>query len=121
MIWKTDLIMIPRPPRPFPRHRHLNPLPQHRLMLRNQTDIRQPLLHDHGHRLRALRRIDRLPHHLQRNTIPPLGLFQREIPLQLQVQRVELPDFGEFVFLGDLTGDVELAGLRVEVDASHPD
>jgi len=34
---------------------------------------------------------------------------------------VELADFRELVLLGDLARDVQLAGLRVEVDGPNPD
>ena len=115
------LIMISSPPLPLPRNRRLDPLPQHRLMLRNKANIRQTLLHHHGHRICRLLRIDRFPHHVERNTIPPLRLLERKVPLQFEVERVELPDFRKLVLLRYLARDMELAGLRVEVDGSDAD
>ncbi len=90
-------------------------------MLRDEADVGQPLLHNHCDRIGRLLRIDRLPHHLERNAVPALGLLEREVPLQLEVQGVELADFRELVLLGDLARDVQLAGLRVEVDGPNPD
>jgi len=90
-------------------------------MLRDEANIGQPLLHHHRDRIRRLLRVDRLPHHLERNAVPPLRLLEREVPLQLEVQRVELPHFRELVLFGDLARDVQLAGLRVEVDGPHSD
>lgn len=113
--------MIARPPLPFPRHTSLDPLPQNRLMLRDEADIRQPLLHDDGDGIGRFQRIDRLPDDLERDAVPALGLLEREVPLQFQVQRVELPDLRELVLLRDLAGHVQLAGLRVEVDGPHAD
>ena len=113
--------MIPRSALPFPRDARLHPLSQDGLVLRDEADIRQPLLHDDGDGIGRLLRIDRLAHHLERDAIPALGLLEREVPLQLEVQRVELPDFCELVLLRDLARHVQLPGLRVEVDGSDPD
>lgn len=118
--------MLPLPPHPpLPRHPDLHPLPQHRPTPRQHRHIRHPLLHHHGPTLAAPPLVARLPHHPPRHTIPPLPLtphlLQREIPPQFQIQGVVLPDLGVFCLLRDLPRHVQRRGLRVEVDAPHPD
>lgn len=73
--------MISSPTLPLPRNTRLHPLPQHRLMLRNEANIGQTLLHYHRNSICRLLRIDSLFHHIQRNTVPTLRLLQRKVPL----------------------------------------
>lgn len=113
--------MIPRPTPPLLRNRHINPLPQDRARPRQQRQIRHPFLHDDRPDVRLPDRITRLPHHLARDAVPAVGLLEREVALQLQVEGVELAQLGELGFLGDAAGHVQLRRLRVEVRLRHPD
>lgn len=122
--------MIPASTLPLPRNRHLDLLLQDRLELRDEADVRKPFLHDDGNRLGPFlpALVNRILEHLDRDAIPTNAfafradfLLQREVPVELQVQGMILPDACVLRFIHNLPVDMQLGALRIEIDVLDPD
>lgn len=114
----------------FARNRHLDFLLQDRLELADEADMGHSLLHHDGHRLGSSipSFIHRIAQHIDRHTVPSHAfalrahLFhQREVAIQLQIQRVMLPNPRMLRLVHDLTRDVQLRTLRVKVEVLDSD
>lgn len=113
--------MIARPASPLPGNGAVDALAQDGLVLGDQADVGQPLLHDDGPHLGALGRVGGFLEGLERDAVPAVGLLEHELALQLQVQRVALAQADELVLGRHLARDVQLAAARVEVGRRHAD
>ena len=105
----------------FLRDRRFHLLSQHRSLARQDGQMRQPFLHDHGPDVRLLDGIASLLDEIPRHGIPPVLFLQGEVPVQFQVQGVPLAHLGVFGLFDDPSRDVELRGLGVEIELFDSD
>ena len=106
---------------PLSRYSREYPLLQHRPLTKQYRNMRHPILHDNRPRTSSALHVARLPHDLPTHGIPSLCLLQRKVAIQLEIKGVELADLGMGRLLCNLTGHVQLCGLRVEVGGLDAD
>lgn len=96
-------------------------LAQDGLVLGDHADVCCAFAEDDSPELCAALGLRRLLQHLERHAVPSVGLFDRELAVELEVERVVLPQLDMFVLGRDLPRDVQLARPDVEVCAGDGD